>query len=266
MPGGGASWCFLRDCFIFRHALECSAGRVSGIVSVAQVSQSETSVTAPVKASLASYASQYTTSISQIMLDNNLNGLTAISGGDTLVIKSSTGTWSSVYGLTKNGKNDMSLVPVVLACSSGQYAVSFTVSPSQWFDPSQPGDVGGNWAGKIAMTCSDGSALTFDASPAFAVDAPSGTTTQANGFPEVFLTSSTGRVDSLLGVGAVKSGKTIKFSCPKGGLISGFSAGADPSAYPSSWVVNLQFLCMGEWPYFMAWIPDVIITVWNQHV
>lgn len=210
------------------------------------VTQTERTVPAPASLSLAQLATQYATSLAQIMLDNGLTGLWEVQAGEGLNIKSPPGTWSPVYGLTTTGWNGQSVAPVVLICPEGQYAVSFTVTPSQWFDRSQSADSGGNWVGKISMQCSDGSAYSYNASPDVKVDAPTGTATQANGFPQVYLTSAGARVDSLLGVGAARAGKSILFTCPNKGLISGFSAGADPSAYPASWIVNLQFLCKGR--------------------
>jgi hypothetical protein len=98
----------------------------------------------------------------------------------------------------------------------------------------------------MPMTCttgSDGSTFKVDSQPGYDPGWPSGEVTQMTGFSSVTVTS--GKVlDSFLGVGA-QSGDASTFSCPKGMVIVGFSAGAEVTYYPKSFIINFQLLCNG---------------------
>ncbi|GLI65714.1 hypothetical protein VaNZ11_009309 [Volvox africanus] len=183
---------------------------------------------------------QFKVSISQLMLDNQLSHKNKLVSGQPLTINCPEGFWSPPFGVmdyTLKMWYGMAALPTVLRCPPSEYAVSFFAEVNRdWY----------SWLGTLTMRCSGGRNYTMDAQPnktLRVVDVEKSLTT---GVRTISLTS-TWAIESMFGVGSSTGGSQSVFTCPPGTVITGFSAGAYPPMYetapPSSWIMNLQFLC-----------------------
>ncbi|GLC58162.1 hypothetical protein PLESTB_001325500 [Pleodorina starrii] len=192
--------------------------------------------------SLESIAIKFRTTISQILIDNNLTPSTGRQPriGSQLKISCPVGNWSAPYGTWSVGWEVVTASPSVFMCPRGQYAVSFTARPGRWWTTDNW--TGSTWIGTVTMACSDGSRFTVDAQPGKGARYGEGTLSSINGFSSISFRSGWA-IDGLFDIGA-RSGSFQQFSCPPDTVITGFAAGVYAFDFVGdSWIANLQFQC-----------------------
>ncbi|GIL58199.1 hypothetical protein Vafri_13324 [Volvox africanus] len=195
-------------------------------------------------------ADTFSTSISQVMFDNDLDHRTPLYDGQELIINCPVGKWTMPYGKYNNSDLEvwfgMSAAASLWLCPPGEYAVEFSVTSNRiWY----------SWLGALTMRCNGGGVYTADAQPSSPYYGVDGVTSRPEGFKSgtVEADSDGASLLSVFDLGPLAGTATpATFQCPLGAMIKGFSAGAYPLRYdviePNSWLMNLQFLCQGPAP------------------
>ncbi len=194
----------------------------------------------------------YKASTSQIQLDNKLSWLNGLTAGQILDIKCKNGEWSPVFATAtaRNSKGTgagMTSAPSVIHCPAGRYAVAFQI---QFSDLCVGSDCSVTPVAGIRMTCSGISTCNYlyNAQAGHETQLPPGSLYQQLGFGRISFNDAGGYITSIMGIGAQNAvdPENMVHTCPNGGVVTGFSAGAEPGYYTTlgyAYIQNLQFFC-----------------------